>query len=65
MYRSISTFFAASQDGAGYDLRRIFDGSLTAENPVHSVTFVDNHDTQKDRLWNPASECGSNRMLMR
>ncbi len=40
-------FFAASQDGAGYDLRRIFDGSLTAENPVHSVTFVDNHDTQK------------------
>lgn len=38
--------FAASNDGWHYDLRRIFDGTLTAENPTHAVTFVDNHDTQ-------------------
>ena len=39
-------FHYASKDGAGYDLRKILDGSLVAENPTHAVTFVDNHDTQ-------------------
>ena len=29
-----------------YDLSQIFSGTLTAVDPVHSVTFVDNHDTQ-------------------
>ena len=36
----------AAQEGKGYDLRRIFDGSIVAEDPFHAVTFVDNHDTQ-------------------
>ncbi|MEG1847192.1 MAG: alpha-amylase [Lachnospiraceae bacterium] len=39
-------FYHASQEKERYDLRRIFDGSLVAENPVKAVTFVDNHDTQ-------------------
>ncbi len=29
-----------------YDLSQILSGTLTAVDPVHSVTFVDNHDTQ-------------------
>lgn len=36
----------ASRSGAGYDLRTIFDGTLTLADPLHSVTVVDNHDTQ-------------------
>ena len=39
-------FFAASQGGADYDLRRVLDGSLVRERPERAVTFVDNHDTQ-------------------
>jgi alpha-amylase len=39
-------FCEASQKGKEFDLRTIFDGSLTAVNPLMSVTFVDNHDTQ-------------------
>ncbi len=30
----------------GYDLSKIFDGTLVKENPSMAVTFVDNHDTQ-------------------
>ena len=37
--------FAASQNH-NYDLRTIFDGTLTKEMPMQSVSFVDNHDTQ-------------------
>ena len=29
-----------------YDLSKIFDGTLTKQSPLVSVTFVDNHDTQ-------------------
>lgn len=36
----------ASVEGNTYDLRRIFDETLTKEDPLHSVTLVDNHDTQ-------------------
>ena len=39
-------FFDASNAGNAYDMRTIFDGTLTQDNPFKSVTFVDNHDTQ-------------------
>ena len=39
-------FHIASKEGANYDLRKIFDETLTLLNPTHSVTVVDNHDTQ-------------------
>ncbi|WP_414044011.1 alpha-amylase [Macrococcus sp. EM39E] len=39
-------FKAASEGGAAYDLRQIFDGTIVKENPEHAVTFVDNHDSQ-------------------
>lgn len=40
-------FFTASKEGKNYDLRKIFNGSLTEINPKASVTFVENHDTQR------------------
>lgn len=40
-------FFGASTAEPGQiDLQHILDGSLVSANPVHAVTFVDNHDTQ-------------------
>lgn len=39
-------FFHAANSGGNYDLRTIFDGTLTQRHPELSVTFVDNHDTQ-------------------
>ncbi len=39
--------FQASTDGASYDLRTIFDGSLVQSNPNFAVSFVDNHDSQR------------------
>ncbi|MBP7973827.1 MAG: alpha-amylase [Kaistella sp.] len=39
-------FHIASKKGADYDLRKIFDETLTLLNPAFSVTVVDNHDTQ-------------------
>lgn len=39
-------FHVASLQGAEYDLRKIFDETLTLANPLLSVTLVDNHDTQ-------------------
>jgi alpha-amylase len=41
-----NNFHNASKEGGSYDLRRIFDGSLTQADPLHSVSLVDNHDTQ-------------------
>ena len=38
--------FNASQAGENYDLRTIFDHTLTRERPMNAVTFIDNHDTQ-------------------
>ncbi|MCX8997281.1 alpha-amylase [Rhizobiaceae bacterium BDR2-2] len=39
-------FHDAAREGAGFDLRTIFDGSLVSAVPDHAVTLVDNHDTQ-------------------
>ena len=39
-------FCEASYNADRYDLRNIFRDTLTERNPIHSVTFVDNHDTQ-------------------
>ncbi|NJM46807.1 MAG: alpha-amylase [Alkalinema sp. RU_4_3] len=39
-------FHKASQAGANYDLRTLFDGTLTQQQPSLAVTFVENHDTQ-------------------
>ncbi|MCJ8499809.1 alpha-amylase [Desulfatitalea alkaliphila] len=39
-------FAAASQQGAQYDMRTIFDDTLVRELPDLAVTLVSNHDTQ-------------------
>jgi len=39
-------FYTASNEGSSYDLRRIFEQTLTDVDPLHSVSLVDNHDTQ-------------------
>ena len=39
-------FFNASQAGANYDLRNIFENTLVSTRPANAVSFVDNHDTQ-------------------
>ena len=36
----------ASLSDGGFDLSKIFDGTLVQADPKHAVTFVDNHDTQ-------------------
>ena len=41
-----NNFHSASKEGDSYDLRRIFDQTLTQADPLHSVCLVDNHDTQ-------------------
>lgn len=41
-----NNFHNASKEGGSYDLRRIFDETLTQADPLHSVSLVDNHDTQ-------------------
>ncbi len=41
-----NNFHRASKEGAEFDLRTIFDETLTQANPTLSVTVVDNHDTQ-------------------
>ena len=38
--------FKEASVNQGYDIRRVFDGSLVSEKPDHAVTFVDNHDSQ-------------------
>lgn len=39
-------FFIASRANGNYDLRTIFDNTLTSIDPTKSVSFVDNHDSQ-------------------
>ena len=39
-------FHNCSKAHGNYDLRTIFDGTLTRINPLMAVTFVDNHDSQ-------------------
>lgn len=42
-------FFHASHDGNRIDFQHILSGSLVEADPVHAVTFVDNHDTQPNQ----------------
>lgn len=50
-------FHTASNSGDTYDLRKIFDETLTLADPMHSVTVVDNHDTQPlQKLEAPVEE---------
>ncbi|KUJ31155.1 hypothetical protein AR437_05680 [Christensenella hongkongensis] len=49
-------FYDAATSNGGFDMRTIFDGTLTQDNPTRSVTFVDNHDTQPSQAlqsWIP------------
>ncbi|WP_066649271.1 alpha-amylase [Christensenella timonensis] len=39
-------FFDAANSGGAFDMRTILNDTLTQNNPMRSVTFVDNHDTQ-------------------
>ncbi|MGD1917558.1 MAG: alpha-amylase [Pleurocapsa sp.] len=39
-------FHRASKSGENYDLRQIFDNTLTQQQPSLAVTFVENHDSQ-------------------
>ncbi len=39
-------FYNASCQGAGFDMKMIFDNALVAYRPDKAITFVDNHDTQ-------------------
>jgi alpha-amylase len=39
-------FHQASKSGKDFDLRTIYNDTLTQVNPMHSVPFVDNHDSQ-------------------
>lgn len=39
-------FHNCSKAHGNYDLRTIFNGTLTQVNPICAVTFVDNHDSQ-------------------
>ena len=39
-------FHRASKSGENYDLRTIFDNTLTQQQPALAVTFVENHDSQ-------------------
>lgn len=40
-------FFKASEEGKDYDLSRILSGSFLEQKPEFSVSFVENHDTQR------------------
>ena len=42
-------FFHASHDRAQIDFKHILSGTLVDADPVHAVTFVDNHDTQPNQ----------------
>ena len=37
-------FKEAGDSGFNFDMRKIWDGSIVQREPVHSVTFVDNHE---------------------
>lgn len=39
--------YEASQKGEGYDMRNLFNDSLSVVHPELGVTFVDNHDSQE------------------
>ena len=59
-------FYRASTAGDDIDLTHILDGSLVSVDPIHAVTFVDNHDTQPDQApSSPQLSPGSSRLPMR
>ena len=39
-------FLQAATSNGGFDLSKLYEDTLTGVDPAHSVTFVDNHDTQ-------------------
>jgi alpha-amylase len=39
-------FLEASKTGKDFDLSKVFEGTLTASDPLLSVSFVDNHDSE-------------------
>jgi len=39
-------FFEASNSGGEFDMRDLLKDTLVERDPMHAVTFVDNHDTQ-------------------
>ncbi len=42
-----NNFYVASRTSDGhFDMRRLLDNTLVANDPIHAVTLVDNHDTQ-------------------
>lgn len=47
---------AASKKGQDQDLRKIFDDTLVEKSPDHSVTFIDNHDSQPLRQFESTIE---------
>lgn len=50
-------FRNASEQGAAFDLTKIFDGTLVKMEPEYAVTIVDNHDTQPGQaLYNWVGE---------
>lgn len=42
-------FYRASVDREHIDFAHMLDGAFVTADPVHTVTFVDNHDTQPDQ----------------
>ncbi len=42
-------FYNASKDREHIDFKYILSGTLLEADPIHTVTFVDNHDTQPDQ----------------
>ena len=42
-------FYRASVDREHIDFAHLLDGALVSADPVHAVTFVDNHDTQPNQ----------------
>ncbi len=42
-------FYQASVDRAHIDFAHMLDGAFVTADPVHAVTFVDNHDTQPNQ----------------
>ena len=42
-------FYNASENRDSIDFRQIFDNTLVSADPIHAVTFVENHDTQPDQ----------------
>lgn len=44
-----NNLYDASLEGADYDLTTIFDQTLVKNHPEHAVTFVENHDTQREQ----------------